>query len=174
MAIQDVDVELRHRWRRIAKEQFTRALIKEPSNGRIYHHLAILECGYSWPHIDFFGTTLSKLFYFTKSLVVAAPYLPAWDSLLTVISQIVARNDAAAKDPTSIPQTGKDHFLAAVVHLLLASLDPNKLRAHGYNDSKKYHLLAVYTALEKINTDKLTNRICPRYLFICDLVHNLS
>lgn len=174
MAIQDLG-ELGQRWRETAKQEYTRALIEKPTTGRIYHHLAILEYTYSWFSKDFFDATVSKLFYFTKSLIVKTPFFPSRDSVLTVIGPIVARNEAAGDEPANYPQTDKDHFLTAAVHLILASLEPHKLKVHGYKDNKKDHLLAVYLALGKIKTNRLNNmpKICPSAkigLLLCQLL----
>lgn len=157
-------MEVRERWRETSKEEYTRVRDEDPTIGRIYHHLAILERPQSSPDADF-DATVSKLFYYTKSLVVKNPFFTTRASVLFVIRPIVARNKEAAKKPASVHQTDKDHFLTAVAHLILASLEPETLRKHGHKDNRNDHLQDVYAALEKIKIGgpAETSRIRPRY-----------
>jgi hypothetical protein len=166
MATQSDDMKAWQRWRDISKEEYTRALGENPTTGRIYHHLAILERPRTClsPH-EAFDATVSELFYYTKSLVVKTPFVGGRESVLTLIKPIVARNQEEAEKPASVPQIDKDHFLTAAVHLILASLEPKTLRKHGYKDTRNGHVQAVYAALEKIKIGgSAKTRICPRYV----------
>ncbi|KLP05346.1 Uncharacterized protein LW94_1883 [Fusarium fujikuroi] len=149
---------------------------ENPTTGRIYHHLAILARPQTRVSPDEeFEATVSQFFYYTKSLVVEVPFFAARESVLTLIKPIVDRNEKEAEKPASVPQTDKDHFLTAVSHLILASLEPETLRKNGYNDSRKEHVQAVYAPLEKIRIDasSKTSRICPSPqlgLLLCQLL----
>ncbi|KAH6980502.1 hypothetical protein EDB80DRAFT_626217, partial [Ilyonectria destructans] len=174
VAIQSDNMEVRERWRETSKEEYTRVRDEDPTIGRIYHHLAILERPQSSPDADF-DATVSKLFYYTKSLVVKNPFFTTRASVLFVIRPIVARNKEAAKKPASVHQTDKDHFLTAVAHLILASLEPETLRKHGHKDNRNDHLQDVYAALEKIKIGgpAETSRIRPSAqlgLLLCQLL----
>ena len=167
MATQSNDKDAWQRWQAISGEEYTRALVKNPKTGRLYHHLAILARPRTRlsPDEDF-EATVSQLFLFTKALVVENAFPPARESVLTVINPIIARNKKEAEEPASVPQTDKDHFLTAVSHLILASLEPKTLRENGHSDERNDHLQIVYAALERIKIGKSANisRICPRYV----------
>lgn len=157
-------MQAKQRWRDVSKEEYTRVLIKQSTAGRIYHHLAFLERPETRASPDqVFDATVSQLFYYTKSLVVKDPFFPARESVLILIKPIVDRNN---EKPVGVPQTDKDHFLTAVVHLILASLEPETLRRNGYRDNRKDHLQAVYAAMEKIKAGRpaKTCTIRPRYV----------
>lgn len=167
MATQSDDNKAWQRWHDISREEYTRILSENPTTGRIYHHLAIM----ARPRTrvspgEEFEATVSQFFYYTKSLVVKVPFFAARESVLTLIELIVARNEKEAEKPASAPQTDKDHFLTAVSHLILASLEPETLRKNGYKDRRNYHVRAVYAALKKIKigASSKTPRICPRYV----------
>ncbi|KAK7575152.1 hypothetical protein V3481_017117 [Fusarium oxysporum f. sp. vasinfectum] len=175
MAVQDRDINARERWRNTAREEYTQARNGDPTVGRLYHHLAILVQPRSSSPDASFDADVSKFLYYTKSLVVKTPFYAARKSVLTVIETIVDRNKEAAEKPASIPQTDQDHFLTAVAHLILASLEPETLKANGYEGSRNYHLQTFYTALEKIKVGgpAKTSRLCPSAqlgLLLCQLL----
>lgn len=94
-------------------------------------------------------------------------FATARDSLLTtVVDPLIARTKEEAEKPASVPPNDKDHFLTAVANLVLASLEPEVLRAHGYEASKKDHLQAVYVALAKIGRPERAQEsgIRPRFV----------
>lgn len=164
MVTQSGEEEAQQRWRDISKEEYTRALSKNPTTGRIYHHLAILEMPETWHSpSENFDAIISQLFYYTKSLVVKTPFFNTRNFILTLIKPIITWNKEAEKRD-SVPQTDKDHFLTAVVHLILASLEPETLRKHGFKDRRNDHVQVVYAALEKIGGSANASRICPRYV----------
>lgn len=166
MAVEERDMNVRECWRNTAREEYTQARNDDPTVGRLYHHLAILvQPRFSSPDASF-DADVSRFLYYIKSLVVKTPFYAARESLLTVINPIFGRNKEAAEKPASIPQTDQDHFLTAVAHLILASLEPETLKANGYEESRNNHLQTVYTALEKIKVGgpAKTSRICPRYV----------
>lgn len=158
-----IHVEQQH-WLDISKEQYTRVLDKQSTVGRIYHHLATLEGRYSrLEHNTHFDAIISQFFYYTKALVVEAPFYATLESVLTLIQPILAQNREAEKSH-SVPQTDGDNFLTAVSHLILASLEPELLKKNGLSTSKEHHLQIVYTMLGKIGTQANTSRIRPRYI----------
>ncbi|KAG7408660.1 hypothetical protein Forpe1208_v012333 [Fusarium oxysporum f. sp. rapae] len=163
MAVEERDMNVRECWRNTAREEYTQARNDDPTVGRLYHHLAILVQPRSSSPDASFDADVSRFLYYIKSLVVKTPFYAARESLLTVINPIFGRNKEAAEKPASIPQTDQDHFLTAVAHLILASLEPETLKANGYEESRNNHLQTVYTALEKIKVDgpAKTSRICP-------------
>ena len=169
LATQPDNPETEHRWRDISKEEYSRVVDDYPTTGRIYHHLAVLERPHTGVSPDEnFDAIVSQFFYYTKSLVVKVPFFRTRESVLTVIEPIMARNEKAAEKPANVPQTDNDHFLTAVAHLILASLEPNTPRENGCRGSRKIHLEAVYTALGKIKVGAdgpvKTSRIRPRYV----------
>ncbi|CZR49909.1 uncharacterized protein FPRO_16114 [Fusarium proliferatum ET1] len=176
MATQSGDKKALQRWHDISKEKYTRVSGENPTTGLIYHHLAILARPQTRVSPDEeFEATVSQFFYYTKSLVVEVPFFAAREVVLTLIKPIVDRNEKEAEKQASVPQTDKDHFLTAVSHLILASLEPETLRKNGYNDSRKEHVQAVYAALEKIRIDASSNtsRMCPSPqlgLLLCQLL----
>jgi len=131
--------------------------------------LAILEQPTLDSPDEVFDATVSQLFYYTKSLIVKTPYYSTRQSVLTIIKPIVDWNKEAAEKSAGVPQTDKDHFLTTVVHLILASLDPETLRGNGYQDRRKDHLQVVYAALEniKVGGPAKTSRMRPRYVLAC-------
>ncbi|KIW76815.1 hypothetical protein Z517_09259 [Fonsecaea pedrosoi CBS 271.37] len=177
MATQSDDEGASQRWHDIAKEGFTRAMSKNPTTGRIYHHLAVVAQARTRVSPDGkFEASVSQFFYYTKALVVKVPFFPARETVLFLIKTIVARNEKEAEKPASRPQTDKDHFLTAVSHLILASLEPETLRKNGYEDRRSDHVQAVYAALKKIKigaASSKTSRICPSPqlgLLLCQLL----
>lgn len=156
-------------WWDISMEQYTRALDKHSSVGRLNHHQAILMKPKAGSKPDArFDAMVSQLFYFTKAFLVEIPFFAARESMLVVIGPIVYQNKKA--ETLDIPQTDGDNFLTAVSHLFLASLDPELLKKNNYKTSKKHHLQTVYTALKKIGSPACpteqakTCRIHPRYV----------
>ncbi|KLP18061.1 Uncharacterized protein LW94_12048 [Fusarium fujikuroi] len=163
MAVENSDIDARERWRNTAREEYTQVRNDDPTVGRLYHHLAMLVQPRSSSPDGSFDADVSRFLYYTKSLVVKTPFYAARKSVLTVIETIVGRNKEAAEKPASIPQTDQDHFLTAVAHLILASLEPETLKANGYEGSRNNHLQTVYTALEKIKVGgpAKISRVCP-------------
>ncbi|KAK2122097.1 hypothetical protein NOF04DRAFT_1418333 [Fusarium oxysporum II5] len=175
MAVEERDINARERWRNTAREEYTQARNDDPTVGRHYHHLAILVQPRSSSPDTSFDADVSRFLYYTNSLVVKTPFYAARKSVLTVIKTIVGRNKEAAEKPVSFPQTDQDHFLTAVAHLILASLEPETRKANGYEGSRNNHLQTVYTALEKIKVGgpAKTSRLCPSAqlgLLLCQLL----
>lgn len=81
MAIEDENLRDRETWAGVARSWYTRAADKNPTVGRLYHHLAIL----ARPN------ALQQLYYYTRSLTCVKPFLSARESILTLLDPILGR-----------------------------------------------------------------------------------
>lgn len=84
MAIEDEDIRDRETWAGVARSWYTKAADKNPTIGRLYHHLAIL----ARPN------ALQQLYYYAKSLTCVKPFPSARDSILTLLDPILSRASA--------------------------------------------------------------------------------
>ncbi|KUJ09305.1 uncharacterized protein LY89DRAFT_690348 [Mollisia scopiformis] len=109
MAIEDDDIRDREVWTGVARHWYSKASDKAPTTGRLYHHLAIL----ARPN------ALQQLFYYSKSLCVAVPFVSARESILTLFNPVL---DA---DPTH-------------GQLRLPPLDMFFVKAHGLMFTNKH------------------------------------
>ncbi|KAH7374273.1 hypothetical protein BKA66DRAFT_422608 [Pyrenochaeta sp. MPI-SDFR-AT-0127] len=75
MAIEDEDIRDRETWAGVARSWYTKAADKNPTVGRLYHHLAIL----ARPN------ALQQLYYYSRSLTCVKPFPSARDSILTLL-----------------------------------------------------------------------------------------
>ncbi len=82
MAIEDDNIRDREVWTAVSRGWYSKASDKAPTTGRLYHHLAIL----ARPN------ALQQLFYYTKSLCVAIPFISARDSIMTLFEPVLAQN----------------------------------------------------------------------------------
>jgi hypothetical protein len=90
------NIESKQRRRNTSREKYSKILHEDPIINRIYYYLAILVPPKFSPDTDL-NATISKLFYYTKSLVMKFPYLAARTSMLTVIKPIITQNNKAAE-----------------------------------------------------------------------------
>ncbi|KAE8857068.1 hypothetical protein PTNB29_08135 [Pyrenophora teres f. teres] len=74
MAIEDEDVRDRETWAGVARSWYIKAADKNPTVGRLYHHLAIL----ARPH------PLLQMYYYSRSLASLRPFQNARDSIKTL------------------------------------------------------------------------------------------
>ena len=79
MAIEDEDIKDREHWTAISRDWYTKAAGRQPTIGRLYHHLAIL----SRPH------ALQQLFFYAKSLAAPIPFPSARESIMTLFDPIL-------------------------------------------------------------------------------------
>ncbi|CBX97298.1 hypothetical protein LEMA_P104290.1 [Plenodomus lingam JN3] len=84
MAIEDEDIRDRETWAGVARSWYTKAADKNPTVGRLYHHLAIL----ARPN------ALQQLYYYARSLTCVKPFASARDSILTLLDPILGRTAA--------------------------------------------------------------------------------
>lgn len=84
MAIEDEDIKDRETWAGVARSWYTKAADKNPTVGRLYHHLAIL----ARPH------ALQQLYYYSRSLTCVKPFPSARESILTLLDPILGRAKA--------------------------------------------------------------------------------
>ncbi|KAF2846399.1 hypothetical protein T440DRAFT_492684 [Plenodomus tracheiphilus IPT5] len=81
MAIEDEDIRDRETWAGVARSWYTKAADKNPTVGRLYHHLAIL----ARPN------ALQQLYYYARSLTCVKPFPSARESILTLLDPILGR-----------------------------------------------------------------------------------
>jgi hypothetical protein len=81
MAIEDEDVHDREIWAGVARSWYSKAADKNPTVGRLYHHLAIL----ARPN------ALQQLYYYARSLTSVKPFASARESILTLLDPILGR-----------------------------------------------------------------------------------
>ena len=84
MAIED-DPKEREVWNHVARFWYNKSVDKSPTDGRFYHHLAILARPYS----------LEQLSLYTRSLTCVAPFETARVSIKTLFTPILQRKDTA-------------------------------------------------------------------------------
>lgn len=125
MAIEDDDIRDREVWTGVARHWYDKASDKAPTIGRLYHHLAIL----ARPN------ALQQLFYYSKSLCVASPFVSARESILTLF----------------------DPVLDANAQLRLPPLDLSFVKAHGILFTNKH--TEQFNETEKDFLDLLDNQI---------------
>ncbi|KFA69688.1 hypothetical protein S40285_05918 [Stachybotrys chlorohalonatus IBT 40285] len=108
MAIEDDDIKDREVWTGVSRHWYTKASDKNPTTGRLYHHLAIL----SRPN------ALQQLFFYSKALSVPIPFISARESILTLFDPILGSSatrlqaiDAAFVRIQGILITGKSSEL---------------------------------------------------------------
>ncbi|KAF2107222.1 hypothetical protein BDV96DRAFT_654068 [Lophiotrema nucula] len=85
MAIEDEDIRDRETWAGVARSWYSKAADKNPSVGRLYHHLAIL----ARPN------ALQQLYYYARSLTCIKPFASARESILTLLDPILGRPTAS-------------------------------------------------------------------------------
>jgi hypothetical protein len=85
MAIEDEDVRDREIWAGVARSWYSKAADRNPTVGRLYHHLAIL----ARPN------ALQQLYYYARSLTCVRPFASARESILTLLDPILGRSAAS-------------------------------------------------------------------------------
>ncbi|CAA9963290.1 EST1 DNA bind domain containing protein [Pyrenophora teres f. maculata] len=92
MAIEDEDVRDRETWAGVARSWYIKAADKNPTVGRLYHHLAIL----ARPH------PLLQMYYYSRSLASVKPFENARDSIKTLLEPLVGKaKDTPLEDLTN-------------------------------------------------------------------------
>ncbi|KAF2477117.1 uncharacterized protein BDR25DRAFT_251692 [Lindgomyces ingoldianus] len=85
MAVEDEDLRDRETWAG-ARSWYSKAADKNPTVGRLYHHLAIL----ARPN------ALQQLYYYARSLTCVKPFPSARESIFTLLDPILGRQTAAS------------------------------------------------------------------------------
>ncbi|KAH7316711.1 hypothetical protein B0I35DRAFT_451624 [Stachybotrys elegans] len=80
MAIEDDDIRDREVWTGVSRSWYTKASEKQPTTGRLYHHLAIL----SRPN------ALQQLYFYCKALTVPSPFPSARESIMTLFEPLLS------------------------------------------------------------------------------------
>ncbi|KAK1912948.1 hypothetical protein P3342_004884 [Pyrenophora teres f. teres] len=81
MAIEEKDVRDRETWAGVARSWYVKAADKNPTVGRLYHHLAIL----ARPHV------LLQMYYYSRSLASVKPFQRARESIKELLDAIVEK-----------------------------------------------------------------------------------
>ncbi|EFQ94270.1 hypothetical protein PTT_08106 [Pyrenophora teres f. teres 0-1] len=81
MAIEEKDVRDRETWAGVARSWYVKAADKNPTVGRLYHHLAIL----ARPHV------LLQMYYYSQSLASVKPFQRARESIKELLDAIVEK-----------------------------------------------------------------------------------
>ncbi|KAI9885192.1 MAG: replication factor C subunit 4 [Watsoniomyces obsoletus] len=89
MAIEDDDLRDRETWANVARFWYSKAADKDPTVGRLYHHLAIL----ARPQ------PLRQLYFYARSLTCVQPFLSARESVLTLFDPLLKSVAADAYPP---------------------------------------------------------------------------
>ncbi len=95
MAIEDDDLRDRETWANVARFWYSKAADKDPTVGRLYHHLAIL----ARPH------PLRQLYFYARSLTCVQPFLSARESVLTLFDPLLKGIAAEAHPPPPPPRS---------------------------------------------------------------------
>ncbi|KAI9652181.1 MAG: hypothetical protein M1831_007162 [Alyxoria varia] len=95
MAIEDEDVRDRDTWTSVARMWYSKAVDRNPSVGRLYHHLAILSRRYA----------VQQLSSYARSLTAVSPFLSTRESIMTLFDPILARAENSGKQlrATTLP-----------------------------------------------------------------------
>ncbi|KAI1686852.1 EST1-DNA-bind domain containing protein [Pyrenophora tritici-repentis] len=91
MAIEDEDVRDRETWAGVARSWYIKAADKNPTVGRLYHHLAIL----ARPHM------LLQMYYYSRSLASVKPFQNARESIKALLDPLVQESQHTALDDFS-------------------------------------------------------------------------
>ena len=92
MAVEDDDQRDRDLWSGVVLSWYSKAADKNPSTGRLYHHLAILSRSY----------TLQQLSFYTRSLTCLNPFESARASITTLFNPILDGKESAYHRSTSV------------------------------------------------------------------------
>lgn len=83
MAIEDEDIRDRETWASVARSWYSKAADKNPTVGRLSHHLAIL----ARPN------ALQQVYYYSRSLNAVEPFPSARESIMTLFDPLIKRKD---------------------------------------------------------------------------------
>ena len=92
MAIEDDEPKDREVWSGVARFWYSKAADKNPTVGRLYHHLAILARPY----------TLEQLSFYTRSLTCITPFESARGSIMTLFNPILNRRESGYHKSSSM------------------------------------------------------------------------
>ena len=127
MAIEDDEPKDREVWSGVARFWYSKAADKNPSVGRLYHHLAILARPY----------TLEQLSFYTRSLTCVTPFESARGSIMTLFNPILDGRETGYHRSSSMePLTIKAHSL-----LFLYPKRPLEELDDVFNQLKDGHLV---------------------------------
>ena len=146
MAIEDEDIRDRETWAGVARSWYTKAADKNPTIGRLYHHLAIL----ARPN------ALHQLYYYARSLTCVKPFSSARSSILILFDPILGRTSVAYAHALPIDtsfikvhallfeELSAEEFLSAE-HQFITNLD-----SHIGRVTSKWKEQGIYIAVSNI------------------------
>lgn len=79
MAVEDDDIRDRQIWTGVSRDWYIKASDKAPTEGRLYHHLAIIVR----------PNALQQLYFYAKSLCVLIPFLEARNSIMSLFQPLL-------------------------------------------------------------------------------------
>lgn len=91
MAIEDEDIRDRETWANVARSWYSKAADKNPTTGRLYHHLAIL----ARPN------ALQQMYYYSRSLASVEIFPSARESIMTLLGFVLASDKPGISIPAS-------------------------------------------------------------------------
>ncbi|KAE8867502.1 hypothetical protein PTNB29_01413 [Pyrenophora teres f. teres] len=136
MAIEDEDVRDRETWAGVARSWYIKAADKNPTIGRLYHHLAIL----ARPHV------LLQMYYYSRSLASVKPFKNARESIKALLDPLVQESQHTALDDFS----NKKVFILAHA----SQFDHSSIEEDSFSINKPTTKFSAYKTgfLEKLDT----------------------
>ncbi|KAF9691745.1 hypothetical protein EKO04_010308 [Ascochyta lentis] len=92
MAIEDEDIRDRETWASVARSWYSKAADKNPTVGRLYHHLAIL----ARPN------ALQQMYYYGRSLTSVETFPSARESIMTLLGPVLNPDQIAYSNPSLV------------------------------------------------------------------------
>jgi hypothetical protein len=143
MAIEDEDIRDRETWASVARSWYSKAADKNPSVGRLYHHLAIL----ARPN------ALQQMYYYSRSLTSVETFPSARESIMTLLGPVLKSDQAAYTISSPIDAT----FITLHAHIFTKNIPEdfqttqaeffNQLDNHIGRVTAKWKEQGVYTAV---------------------------
>jgi hypothetical protein len=103
MAIEDEDIRDRETWASVARSWYSKAADKNPTVGRLYHHLAIL----ARPN------ALQQMYYYSRSLASVETFPSARESIMTLLRPVLSSDQTGY----SISSPVDASFITAHAHI---------------------------------------------------------
>jgi hypothetical protein len=103
MAIEDEDIRDRETWASVARSWYSKAADKNPTVGRLYHHLAIL----ARPN------ALQQMYYYSRSLTSVEIFPSARESIMTLLGFALKPDQSGYSPPSPIDTS----FITAHAHI---------------------------------------------------------
>lgn len=108
MAIEDEDIRDRETWASVARSWYSKAADKNPTVGRLYHHLAIL----ARPN------ALQQMYYYSRSLTSVETFPSARESIMTLLGPVLKTDQTAYAISSPIDAS----FITAHAHIFTRNI----------------------------------------------------